>query len=387
MRTHKPTRATLTMAKKTKASRPAGAVQDRRSGADSGFSRSVLRWYAVHGRHDLPWQQNRDPYRIWVSEIMLQQTQVATVIPYYRRFLSRFPSIQALAQARIDSVLSQWTGLGYYARARNLHEAARIIQKHFGGVFPDQLEDVMSLPGIGRSTAGAILSFSKHQSHPILDGNVRRVLARCFAVPHEVTSSEGQKALWDLTERLLPSRGVAAAAFNQAMMDLGATLCTRRSPDCVRCPLKSRCQGLALGKPEQFPIVKSRRSRPIRSVQLLVLKDPRGRVLLCRRPAKGIWGGLWGFPESDLRHDPAEACWDFFRVRAQVRENLPAIEHGFSHFVLRMTPQKLTVSAPAAAKIEQEGRRWVNPGAVGRLGLAAPIKLLLDQLDKDLNDK
>jgi A/G-specific adenine glycosylase len=318
---------------------------------------------------------------------MLQQTQVATVIPYYRRFLSRFPSIRALARSRIDSVLAEWTGLGYYARARNLHAAAGIVQKHFGGVFPDQLEDVMALPGIGRSTAGAILSFSKHQIHPILDGNVRRVLARCFAVPQEVTSSEGQKVLWDLAERLLPSRGVAAAAFNQAMMDLGATLCTRRRPDCVRCPLKSRCQGLALKEPEQFPILKSRRSRPIRSVQLLVLRDPCGRVLLCRRPAKGIWGGLWGFPESDLSHDPAEACWDFFKVRARVRKNLPAIEHGFSHFVLRMTPQMLTVSAPAAAKIGQVRRRWVHPGAVGRLGLAAPIKLLLDQLNKDLNDK
>jgi len=387
VRTNKPTRTTLTMAKKPKTSRPAGAVQDHTSGADSGFSRSVLRWSAVHGRHDLPWQHTRDPYRIWVSEIMLQQTQVATVIPYYRRFLSRFPSIRALARSRIDSVLAEWTGLGYYARARNLHAAAGIVQKHFGGVFPDQLEDVMALPGIGRSTAGAILSFSKHQIHPILDGNVRRVLARCFAVPQEVTSSEGQKVLWDLAERLLPSRGVAAAAFNQAMMDLGATLCTRRRPDCVRCPLKSRCQGLALKEPEQFPILKSRRSRPIRSVQLLVLRDPCGRVLLCRRPAKGIWGGLWGFPESDLSHDPAEACWDFFKVRARVRKNLPAIEHGFSHFVLRMTPQMLTVSAPAAAKIGHVRRRWVHPGAVGRLGLAAPIKLLLDQLNKDLNDK
>ena len=387
MRTNKPTRTTLTMAKKPKTSRPAGAVQDHTSGADSGFSRSVLRWSAVHGRHDLPWQHTRDPYRIWVSEIMLQQTQVATVIPYYRRFLSRFPSIRALARSRIDSVLAEWTGLGYYARARNLHAAAGIVQKHFGGVFPDQLEDVMALPGIGRSTAGAILSFSKHQIHPILDGNVRRVLARCFAVPQEVTSSEGQKVLWDLAERLLPSRGVAAAAFNQAMMDLGATLCTRRRPECVRCPLKSRCQGLALKEPEQFPILKSRRSRPIRSVQLLVLRDPCGRVLLCRRPAKGIWGGLWGFPESDLSHDPAEACWDFFKVRARVRKNLPAIEHGFSHFVLRMTPQMLTVSAPAAAKIGHVRRRWVHPGAVGRLGLAAPIKLLLDQLNKDLNDK
>ena len=387
MRTNKPTRTTLTMAKKPKTSRPAGAVQDHTSGADSGFSRSVLRWSAVHGRHDLPWQHTRDPYRIWVSEIMLQQTQVATVIPYYRRFLSRFPSIRALARSRIDSVLAEWTGLGYYARARNLHAAAGIVQKHFGGVFPDQLEDVMALPGIGRSTAGAILSFSRHQIHPILDGNVRRVLARCFAVPQEVTSSEGQKVLWDLAERLLPSRGVAAAAFNQAMMDLGATLCTRRRPDCVRCPLKSRCQGLALKEPEQFPILKSRRSRPIRSVQLLVLRDPCGRVLLCRRPAKGIWGGLWGFPESDLSHDPAEACWDFFKVRARVRKNLPAIEHGFSHFVLRMTPQMLTVSAPAAAKIGHVRRRWVHPGAVGRLGLAAPIKLLLDQLNKDLNDK
>jgi len=375
------------MAKKPKTYRPAGAVQDHTSGADSGFSRSVLRWSAVHGRHDLPWQHTRDPYRIWVSEIMLQQTQVATVIPYYRRFLSRFPSIRALARSRIDSVLAEWTGLGYYARARNLHAAAGIVQKHFGGVFPDQLEDVMALPGIGRSTAGAILSFSKHQIHPILDGNVRRVLSRCFAVPQEVTSSEGQKVLWDLAERLLPSRGVAAAAFNQAMMDLGATLCTRRRPDCVRCPLKSRCQGLALKEPEQFPILKSRRSRPIRSVQLLVLRDPCGRVLLCRRPAKGIWGGLWGFPESDLSHDPAEACWDFFKVRARVRKNLPAIEHGFSHFVLRMTPQMLTVSAPAAAKIGHVRRRWVHPGAVGRLGLAAPIKLLLDQLNKDLNDK
>ena len=352
---------------------------------DSAFSRAVLRWFDVYGRHDLPWQRNRDPYRIWVSEIMLQQTQVTTVIPYYERFLSRFPDLKTLARARIDSVLAIWTGLGYYARARNLHQAARVIEKRFHGVFPDRLEDVMDLPGVGRSTAGAVLSFSKHQRHPILDGNVRRVLARCFAIPDDVTTQRGQQPLWDIAEGLLPVKGSRVAAFNQAMMDLGATLCTRRNPACTRCPLRTRCQAQALGEPERYPVKKRRRERPTKETRLLILRTPDGHVLLCRRPARGVWGGLWGFPECESNRDPEQAIREIFGVNARWRRGLPSIEHGFSHFTLRMKPEVLTVSGPAADKMQERDRRWVDPGSIGRLGMAAPTKVMLDQLDKESN--
>ena len=346
------------------------------------FGRSVLRWYRMHGRHDLPWQVKGNSYRVWVSEIMLQQTQVATVIPFYERFVRRFPDVGSLARAKTDTVLGYWTGLGYYARARNLHRAAQIILREHDGVFPDQLESVMALPGIGRSTAGAILSLARDQRHPILDGNVRRVLARYFAVSGDLSRREVEAELWQHAEAVLPKSAALAAPFNQAMMDLGALLCKRTRPQCAVCPLASGCRAHALETPEAFPRRRQKSARPTREVTVLILIDPQGRVLLERRPDVGIWGGLWSFPECPAGQTLERWCQQTLNIRVGKSPGLPVIHHGFTHFVLEICPQLVRVTAPASAKIEGEGRVWIHPGAPGRRGLAAPVKKLLEQLDK-----
>ena len=365
------------MALKKSAARCPGKVPD----ATRTFGRSVLHWYRAHGRHDLPWQVKGDPYRVWVSEIMLQQTQVATVIPFYERFVRRFPDVASLARAKADTVLGYWTGLGYYARARNLQRAARMILREYDGVFPDRLETVMALPGVGRSTAGAILSLAGDQRHPILDGNVRRVLARYFAVSGDVSRQQVQKKLWQRAEAVLPRSAALAAPFNQAMMDLGALLCKRSRPQCAICPLAQGCRARALGAPEAFPHRGKKPARPTREATLLILTDPQGRVLLERRPASGIWGGLWSFPECLPGETPTRWCQQTFSVRATKSPALPVIHHGFTHFVLKIRPQPLRVSAAAGARIGGRGRAWLHPGAPGRRGLAAPVKKLLEQLD------
>jgi len=251
----------------------------------------VLAWYDSHGRRHLPWQQDTTPYRVWISEIMLQQTQVSTVIPYYERFLQRFPDVQALAAAPIDEVLHLWTGLGYYARARNLHKAAQLLVERFDGEFPETVEEVAGLPGIGRSTAGAILSLSRQQRAVILDGNVKRVLSRFHAVGD--TGSAQEKILWQHAEAHTPQKRVHH--FNQVMMDLGATVCTRAKPACLLCPLQSHCAALKEGEPTAYPAKKAARAVPEKSTTLLVLLNAEGEVLLEQRPPAGIWGGLWSF--------------------------------------------------------------------------------------------
>ncbi|HET8730461.1 MAG TPA: A/G-specific adenine glycosylase, partial [Moraxellaceae bacterium] len=258
------------------------------------FATAVLAWFDEHGRKTLPWQQNPSPYRVWVSEIMLQQTQVATVIPYYERFLARFPDVHALAAAPQDDVLHLWTGLGYYARARNLQKAAQMLVDQYGGEFPETVDEVAGLPGIGRSTAGAILSLSRQHWAVILDGNVKRVLSRFHAVSE--TGAAQEKRLWPLAEQHTPQQRVHH--FNQAMMDLGATLCTRTRPACLLCPLQSACRGFAEGEPTAYPGKKATRTLPEKSVTLLVFLNADGEVLLEQRPSPGIWGGLWSFPES-----------------------------------------------------------------------------------------
>ena len=350
----------------------------------AGFNRAVLRWYRAHGRHGLPWQRDHDPYRIWVSEIMLQQTQVVTVIPYYERFILRFPDIARLARASIDTVLDHWTGLGYYARARNLHQAAKLIQHDHGGVFPDTFEAVIALPGIGRSSAGAILSFAYHRRHPVLDGNVRRVLARYFAIQGDPGQVATQQALWDRVSEVLPKTGVRAADFNQAMMDLGALLCTRTRPRCAKCPLARGCEGHASGVPERLPLRRPRRARPARQITMLILVDPAGRVLLERRPAKGIWGGLWSFPECPMGVDPGARCREVFGVASQPLAPLPPTRHGFTHFTLTIHPQLLRVGPSAGARIGSDSFHWIAPGVAPRRGLATPVKRLLKQLGRVL---
>jgi len=281
----------------------------------NNFTDNLLKWYQVHGRKNLPWQQNMSPYPIWVSEIMLQQTQVATVIPYYQKFMAQFKTLEDLANAPIDDVLHLWTGLGYYARARNLHKTAKIIMQQHNGSFPKDIEDIIALPGIGRSTAGAILSFSRNEYHPILDGNVKRVLTRYLAIEGWPGKKPIENILWQAAQQLTPL--TAAPQYNQAIMDLGSSLCSRSRPNCEQCPVKSSCLSNLQGTQSQYPNSKPKKDKPIKQAYMLVhcdKVDKSLRVFLQQRPPTGIWGGLWCFPQyetyqaltDDVTNDGAE---------------------------------------------------------------------------------
>ena len=338
----------------------------------------LLAWFDRHGRKNLPWQKSRNPYRLWVSEIMLQQTQVATVIPYYERFLKRFPDIATLARAKLDSVLHHWTGLGYYARARNLKKAAEKILREHNGRFPRDIEQVADLPGIGRSTAGAILAFAFGQRHPILDGNVKRVLTRLHAIETPVNARETEQRLWELAERYTPK--VRVADYTQAIMDLGATCCTPRKPQCPRCPLARDCAALALGAPESFPVRRAGKKLPVRKTAMLMIHDARGRVLLTQRPPSGLWGGLWGFPETNPEGSLIEAVNRELGLRITTATPWPTIEHSFSHYKLQIVPIPAYLAGGTARVMENAPTLWYNAAKPAALGLAAPVKRLLQQL-------
>jgi len=346
--------------------------------SDSSFSQAVLHWYHQHGRHDLPWQQQRSAYRVWVSEIMLQQTQVTTVIPYFERFMQRFADLPSLAAADEDTVLHLWTGLGYYARARNLRRCAQQLMQAHNGRFPDTVEALSALPGIGRSTAGAVLSLGLGYPAPILDGNVKRVLSRCFAVAGWPGSSAVNRELWSLSESLTP-KDSSCADFNQAMMDLGATVCTRSRPQCSRCPLASRCQALATDSISQFPGRKSRKPLPQKQTIMLICMDPQQRILLEKRPGTGIWGGLWSFPECDNQaqvETRLQALTGLLSSAAPPYQQLPDLQHSFTHFQLDITP--LLFRLPAVTQISDDsGRRWQPLAHHEGIGLPAPVKQLL----------
>ncbi|MDH5578516.1 MAG: A/G-specific adenine glycosylase [Betaproteobacteria bacterium] len=316
------------------------------------FASRLTAWQRRHGRHDLPWQGTRDPYRIWLAEVMLQQTQVDTVIPYYERFLARFPRVRALAAATEDEVLRLWSGLGYYARGRNLHAAARQVAAK--GRFPTTQEGLAALPGIGRSTAAAIAVFAFGRRAAILDGNVKRVLARRFGV-------QGAKMQWALAEKLLPRRGVRA--YTQALMDLGATLCTRTRPRCERCPVARACVARREGRIAELPAPRTRKPMPVKRANWYVYMR-QGEVLLERRSGAGLWGGLWTFPEARLPAMP--------RGR-----KLAALEHGFTHFRLRAQPWLCPVrgAAPQAA-----GRLWLDIAAATGAAVPAPVRTVLRAL-------
>ena len=346
---------------------------------NTDFSRAVLDWFATYGRHDLPWQIDPVPYRVWVSEIMLQQTQVATVIPYFGRFVQRFPDVHSLAAAPIDDVLHLWSGLGYYARARNLHSTARRLVDDFDGNFPGDIEALQSLPGIGRSTAGAILSLGLGQRQPILDGNVKRVLARCFAVEGWPGQGAVLRQLWQLSERLTPRED--CGAYNQAMMDLGATVCTRGRPRCDACPLAGSCRARALDRIGDFPGSKPKKKLPQRSVQMLLVRDTQGAVLLERRPPSGIWGGLWGLPEVAVGADPAGWCLDSLQQEGRAARRLPVRRHTFSHFHLDIEPVEILLNKPGCAVMEAENRLWYKSGRAENIGLAAPVARILAEID------
>ena len=341
------------------------------------FSSRILAWYAQHGRHDLPWQSEPTPYRVWVSEIMLQQTQVGTVIPYFARFMQRFPDVAALAAAPLDDVLGLWSGLGYYARARNLHRAARQIMQQHGGVLPRNLTDLQALPGIGLSTAGAIMALAHNLTVPILDGNVKRVLARHHGVEGWPGEKRVAQQLWDLSANHVPATQVAA--YTQAIMDLGATLCTRARPRCGDCPVSESCLARMQGLQEQLPAKRPARSLPVKRTVFAMVQNDAGEILLQRRPESGIWGGLWSFPECPVETDVVNWVADQFGTEVEVVVRAPELRHTFTHFHLNIVPVHLLLRRDGRSIRDQGAAQWLAPGAATSLGLAAPVRRLIDE--------
>lgn len=342
----------------------------------SPIAAAVLAWFDRSGRKHLPWQQDPTPYRVWVSEIMLQQTQVATVIPYYQRFTQQFPDVRALAAAPIDEVLHLWTGLGYYARARNLHRAAQCIVSRHAGTFPDTLESVQSLPGIGRSTAGAILALSMSQRHPILDGNVKRVLTRYFGIsgfPGEVAV---ERKLWSLADECTQADRVAN--YTQAMMDLGATVCVRSRPLCAACPLSAQCVARVQGTQSMLPTPRPKKARPERTACVVMSVREDGCVLLERRPPVGIWGGLWTFPQFDDRD--AALQWIEEQGSGDGIDALPLYTHSFTHFDLTLQPLLVRGAEQAKTIADIDRYCWYDPAEPAKIGLAKPVVDLIRTL-------
>jgi A/G-specific adenine glycosylase len=355
-------------------SEPCAAGKYNRAVPD--IARALLAWQRGHGRHGLPWQATRDPYRIWVSEVMLQQTQVETVIPYYERFLARFPDLWALADAEEDEVLRLWSGLGYYARARNLHRAARTVARELGGRFPDTAEGLARLPGLGRSSAAAIAAFAFGRREAILDGNVKRVFARFFGVGGYPGERRVEARLWRLAAQELPRRGIGR--YTQALMDLGATVCVRGRPRCAACPLAAWCVALRDGRIAELPAPRPRRPSPERAVTWLVLMHA-GRVLLERRPAPGLWGGLWAFPETGAR-GLAAFCRREFGCEPRPARRLDVLEHQFTHFLLRATPVVVDLRKAPPTAAQSPGRLWLDLDDARSAAVPAPVKTLLARL-------
>lgn len=345
------------------------------------FATAVLNWYDDHGRKDLPWQQNRTPYRVWVSEIMLQQTQVTTVIPYYQRFLRRFPEVKTLADAPVDDVLQLWSGLGYYARGRNLHKAAQVIRDQYNNQFPQQFDQVAALPGIGRSTAGAILSLACGQRHAILDGNVKRVLSRVFMLPGWPGETAVANALWEKAEALTPTERVAD--YNQAMMDIGAGVCTRTKPTCLLCPVKRVCEAHHAQRQHEFPQRKPVKEKPVKQTVMLMLINPAREILLQRRPPVGIWGGLLSFPEFSVSGEVAPWCREQFGATVRQCQVWPTLRHTFSHYHLDITPKAVWMNDLNHKVMEDGTWVWYKGGQLNG-GVAAPVKRLLNELLKTL---
>lgn len=357
---------------------------------------ALLAWWDIHGRKDLPWQGSQGDgqrgnlrrYRVWVSEVMLQQTQVATVRRYYPVFIHAFPDVQALADASVDEVLHHWSGLGYYARARNLHRAARAVRDQHGGGIPTDFDALHALPGIGRSTAGAILSLADNERHPILDGNVKRVLARVFGVVGYPGEAAVLKRLWSLAERCTPTTRIAD--YTQAIMDLGASLCARGAPDCAACPLAAACVAHREGLTGELPTRKATKARPLRAAVVLLCVRRDGAVLLERRPPSGLWGGLWGLPETTSIDAAAGWCVITLGTAPQRQCVQPVLRHGFTHFDLDMTPVELHVGGgptdlPASRAMEADRWLWYNFRAPARVGLAAPTARLLATLHESID--
>jgi A/G-specific adenine glycosylase len=339
----------------------------------SPFATRVVRWQRRHGRHGLPWQGTRDAYRIWLSEVMLQQTQVTTVLPYFERFTARFPTVADLAAASEDEVLALWSGLGYYARARNLQRAARVVAERFGGNFPSRFDDLVQLPGVGRSTAGAIAAFAGGERRAILDGNVRRVLARHAGIDGDMTNAATLARLWGEAEARLPRSSIEA--YTQGMMDLGADLCGARNPACMLCPVAEDCVARRDERIEELPGRRARATPRRRRVAMLVVLS-RGEVLLEKRPSSGIWGGLWSLPEAPIEGDVKALLRSRYGIQAANITPLEPFEHAFTHFTLEVMPWRIDIRKPPAIAAEK-GTTWLSLGDIAGAALPSPVKKLL----------
>lgn len=349
------------------------------------FQRIILRWFDRFGRKDLPWQKNKTPYRVWISEIMLQQTQVSTVIPYFKRFVAQFPNVETLANADEDTVLHFWSGLGYYHRARHLHSAAKKIISEFNNQFPNEPDELEALPGIGRSTAGAILSIAFGKKAAILDGNVKRVLTRLHGIIEWPGEKKVTDTLWTLAENYTPKK--RCADYTQAIMDLGATLCVRGKPQCAQCPFESYCIARAKNIEKILPKAKPRKTLPIREVTLLILHNNMS-VLLEKRPPIGVWAGLWSLPELTGKPSAAEIktfCQKRFKVNIQALESGASFRHTFSHYHLEITPVFLTVHKTNNKIVEDKQQIWYKQHQSQRIGMPAPIKMLLNKLENTIS--
>ena len=336
----------------------------------SSISKPLLQWFDQHGRHSLPWQAKpANIYHAWLSEIMLQQTQVSTVIGYFNNFIHHFPSLASLANASEDSVLAQWAGLGYYARARNLHKSAKIIMQDYHGVFPDNIEQVVALPGIGESTAGAILSISHNQNHAILDGNVKRVLSRYHQVKGHYGQAQTLKQIWTLARQ--HTHNIRNNDYTQAIMDLGAILCTRSNPDCGRCPVQQGCQAYQHNTQTEYPNPKPKKNKPSRSIAMLIYQNKQGHIYLEKRPTKGIWGGLWSFVECEDNPQEINRTIQQFNEKSCINRALDPIKHSFTHYHLTINP--IIVDCP-----EQTHR--FRPISQLKVGVPTPVNKILAQL-------
>ena len=353
--------------------------------AAAAFAAALVDWQKRHGRNDLPWQNTTDAYRIWLSEVMLQQTQVGTVIPYFERFLGRFPDVAALAAASEDEVLTLWAGLGYYSRGRNLHRAARDVVSRFGGRFPEERALLEELPGVGRSTAAAIASFAYGRREAILDGNVKRVLARFHAVDGDPTKKDVERKLWELAEAALPARGMER--YTQAIMDLGATICTRSAPACERCPVAEACEARAQGRQDELPGRKPRKAVPRRDTVMLLLARS-GKWMLVQRPAPGIWGGLWSFPEmpflagrgtSGTEAAVRDHCLGVLGCAVSSAEPMTPLKHAFTHYGLTIHPWRCEVSN-VADHVAGPGARWLDHTSVMAAAIPKPVLTLMGRL-------
>ena len=340
----------------------------------SQFSQPLLNWFSIFGRKNLPWQHPRIAYRVWISEIMLQQTQVKTVIPFFERFMASFPDVRQLAAASEDAVLAHWSGLGYYSRARNIHKTAKIICEEYAGNFPEDLASLISLPGIGASTAAAIGSLAFNQPTAILDGNVKRVLSRYFMVDGSPEQSIVKKQLWQFAQQCMPEEN--CAEYTQAIMDLGATCCTLKNPDCQNCPLKNTCRAFLDDKVKHYPFKIIKKARPIKHQQFLLMHTEDNLIYLEKRPP-GLWGGLWCMPAIEIDIDPVEFILEQYGFDCREIKNLMAIKHSFTHFHLHITARAISIQ-PNAKMIADNPGKWFGSNQFNTIGLAKPVSQIMN---------